>query len=140
MEYELDKLCSRCGHYKPLAEFYRHERDGLASWCKACSKEYYLILKARGYFREYYQRTEVKAKRASVIKKYRKHPHTRLPRQAGCKARYLVGIGTIEKQPCVVCGNPNAEMHHPNYNESGIVVFLCKEHHQELHKREVSNV
>ena len=138
MNYNLDKLCTRCQEYKSIGEFYTHKRDGYSSWCKDCSREYYHILKDQGYFREYYQRPDVKRKRAKVIAKYEKHPYTKQPRQARRRARYLVDIGVIEMQPCVVCGNTNAELHHPDYNESGIVVFLCRNHHQELHKKEGS--
>ena len=36
------KVCTRCGKWHPLSEFYRNISlsDGLTSWCKDCTKEY----------------------------------------------------------------------------------------------------
>jgi 5-methylcytosine-specific restriction endonuclease McrA len=36
------KICSKCGRDKPRAEFYERSRakDGLAVWCKPCTKTY----------------------------------------------------------------------------------------------------
>lgn len=135
----LSKVCSRCMQEKPISEFYAHKRDGHTYWCKVCSHNYYLELKERGYFKEYSQRPNVKVMRANVKGKYRTHPYTKQPDLARCRAYRLVNRGLIERQPCVVCGDTNAEMHHPNYNEPGIVVFLCEKHHQELHKKEAQN-
>lgn len=37
-----DKTCRRCGDAKPADGFYRSKvnRDGLSSYCRACSKAY----------------------------------------------------------------------------------------------------
>lgn len=49
-----DKRCPRCSKSKPLIEFNRNRssRDGLARWCKACSKAYKLEYRARPAVRE----------------------------------------------------------------------------------------
>ena len=33
------------------------------------------------------------------------------------------------------CGNTKTEAHHPDYNQPLEVIWLCKKHHKELHKR-----
>lgn len=40
--------------------------------------------------------------------------------------------GKIEKMPCK-CGNPNTEMHHPDYTQPLKVEWLCRDCHLELH-------
>jgi hypothetical protein len=36
------KVCTRCHKRRKVEGFYRdkHTKDGLASWCKACTREY----------------------------------------------------------------------------------------------------
>ena len=40
------KMCHRCSQDKPTTEFYKavRNKDGLHSYCKTCTKEYYLSL------------------------------------------------------------------------------------------------
>lgn len=42
--------------------------------------------------------------------------------------------GLIEQTPCIVCGDPNSEMHHPDYNRPLYVQWLCRPCHLDLHK------
>ncbi|HDY67408.1 MAG TPA: hypothetical protein ENH85_06440 [Candidatus Scalindua sp.] len=42
---------------------------------------------------------------------------------------------TLERQPCEVCGEENAEAHHYNYDHPLNINWLCKEHHGMEHKR-----
>ena len=36
------KTCTRCKKRRKVAEFYKDksQKDGLSSWCKACTKDY----------------------------------------------------------------------------------------------------
>lgn len=36
---EASYTCQKCGTGKPSSEFYKHKRDGVQPWCKACFKE-----------------------------------------------------------------------------------------------------
>lgn len=49
--------------------------------------------------------------------------------------RYHVRIGNIRKLPCEYddCSDANTEAHHPDYDKSLEVVWLCRPHHQMLH-------
>lgn len=42
--------------------------------------------------------------------------------------------GLLQRHPCEVCGNEEAEGHHPDYSAHLSVVWLCVKHHSQLHK------
>lgn len=48
---------------------------------------------------------------------------------------YHVGQGHVEKQPCYVCGDNDAEAHHEDYGKPLDIQWLCKNHHNELHRK-----
>jgi hypothetical protein len=50
-------------------------------------------------------------------------------------ARYIASYRITEKQPCSICGAPKAEKHHKNYDAPLDVVWLCRKHHKEQHKK-----
>lgn len=41
--------------------------------------------------------------------------------------------GKLTKLPCLVCGDPKSEGHHPDYSQPLDVVWLCNEHHRAAH-------
>jgi hypothetical protein len=42
--------------------------------------------------------------------------------------------GQLKRQPCVVCGRENGDVHHFDYERPLDVTFLCQRHHNELHR------
>lgn len=46
-----------------------------------------------------------------------------------------VSRGEIKKLPCSVCGSNKSEAHHLDYSDPMLLEWLCREHHQEWHKR-----
>ena len=44
--------------------------------------------------------------------------------------------GLIERGPCEVCGKPETDGHHPDYDRPMFVRWLCRLHHRQLHARE----
>ena|ERR1035441_6494427 len=40
----------------------------------------------------------------------------------------------IKKQPCVICGDENSQMHHKDYNKPLDITWLCRDDHLSLHK------
>jgi len=46
-----------------------------------------------------------------------------------------VRCGKIKRLPCEVCGNPKTEAHHEDYSKPYDVHWLCRKHHNEIHKR-----
>ena len=46
-----------------------------------------------------------------------------------------LSTGFIEKKPCKVCGDKKVDMHHEDYTKPLDVVFLCRVHHTEVHRK-----
>jgi hypothetical protein len=74
---------------------------------------------------------------AAVMREWRKtHSITKAQKIKG-SARSLAKVykrsGLIESQPCVWCTAPDAEMHHPDYSQPLLVVFLCRACHLDYH-------
>lgn len=49
------------------------------------------------------------------------------------KVRDAVKNGKLLKTPCEVCGKQESEAHHPDYSKPLSVVWLCRQHHLEIH-------
>ena len=138
------RLCRRCKQEKPAEEF----RDPY--WCIGCRREwhreynktpsrraynrrYYEKLKKRGYFKEYARRPEVKQKRANQVQEQMKNPELRIKHLARWTARRAKREGKIIEQPCAQCGASPTHAHHPDYNKSLLIVWLCGQCHRQLH-------
>jgi hypothetical protein len=49
------------------------------------------------------------------------------------KVKYAIKTGKLTKLPCVKCGATDVDAHHPDYSQPLSVVWLCKQHHRDLH-------
>lgn len=47
--------------------------------------------------------------------------------------------GKIIKEPCIICGDINSQMHHPDYNKPLLVEWYCRKHHLKLHRDVIRN-
>jgi hypothetical protein len=45
--------------------------------------------------------------------------------------------GTLRREPCVICGDPKSEAHHPDgdYSRPLTVEWRCRVHHRAAHRR-----
>jgi len=72
------------------------------------------------------------------MREYRKThkltPEQRLRDNARSYAGAYKRRGKIAQKPCETCGSDNSQMHHPDYSKPLLVVWLCREHHMELHR------
>jgi len=77
-----------------------------------------------------------KACHARAMREFRAvHEPTPEQRQRSNVRSYLhvyVKRGKVKKQPCLVCGCPEVEAHHDDYNQPLKVVWLCRPHHVQL--------
>lgn len=143
------KLCTNCGETKLLSEFNRKTstRDGLQRQCRACNKDYLSLWRKENTERCREYRRQPHAIESK--KRWSKTPEGRLSAAKGMakyiesnsekkKARVLVHSavlsGRIQKLPCVVCGDFQSEGHHADYSLPLAVTWLCKAHHEQLHK------
>lgn len=76
-------------------------------------------------------RGKTRLKREAVERSRRRHPERESARRAVHSA---VRRGDLVKAPCH-CGEIKVEGHHPNYSKPLEVIWLCRQHHAELHRR-----
>lgn len=97
--------CSKCG--EPLEK----NRIGKQSYCKKCHNQY-INDNRHLYFisPEQYKKIKVRA-------------YTKLYMQRH----------EIVREPCFICGNPDTENHHEDYDKPKEIVWLCRKHHYEHH-------
>ncbi len=80
-------------------------------------------------------------KRKSNVRNYRTNKRRRIKARldhperymARCIAANLMRKGIIVKENCLICDCYEVEKHHPDYDYPEIVMFLCREHHTDLH-------
>lgn len=71
------------------------------------------------------QVTRQKAWRLTHPEKYLAHLYVEAAKRTG----FLTPL------PCEICGCEKAEAHHPDYTRPGLVQWLCRGHHNQLHAR-----
>lgn len=147
------KKCFRCENEKPLNEFYKHPQmpDGHLNKCKECNKkdvrenrakrrEYYNAYdRLRSYSEERKSQKRIRESRPEVKEKIRKQKQKYKPDDRRKLANTAVGNairdGRLIKLPCWICGSmDNIEAHHPDYDSPLDVVWLCTEHHAQIHR------
>jgi hypothetical protein len=146
------KICKKCLKELPLSLFYKHKamKDGLLSFCIECVKSRVKVhrdanLEQVKQYDRLRGRTE---KRKQKVKEYGKKNAKKLAEysyewrkrnlmkaRAHCKVARAIRKGILNKQCCKICSNEKVEAHHPNYNEPLNVVWLCRQHHAELHRK-----
>lgn len=156
LEIGMQKTCFKCGIEKPIKEFYKHPRmkDGHLNKCKECTKldvsnrrhnpeSRHMVL---AYDRERGRSLQRKQKQAERCRKNRRSKSNveaqkrwrdanLEKRSTHLKVRRAILSGKIVKTPCVVCGNPKSEGHHEDYSKPLEVIWLCREHHAEVHRK-----
>lgn len=146
------KHCKVCGELKPLMDYYKHPgmADGHLGKCKECHKAF--IRKNREENVERYREhdrnrsnesTRLSARKAYLTTEAGKAASSRakLKHRSGnpvrvkamAAVRRAVINGKLAKLPCWCCGKEEVEGHHPAYSMPLDVIWLCTEHHDELH-------
>lgn len=106
-----------CGIEKPVAEFSKYKSGNPFCNCKKC--EHLLDKKRPGYY--------ACKKRSKLQQKPKRKIHKRI--------YDLIKFGSIKRCPCVLCGSEiNIEAHHNDYAKPLEITWLCRNHHQWLHK------
>lgn len=80
---------------------------------------------------------EYKNRRAEQARARVKNPVERPKHEARWAAYRAIRAGTIEREPCQICGTTNrVEAHHDDYSKPLEVRWLCRAHHREFHTRQ----
>lgn len=115
-------------------------------WAKANriahGNTYYLNNKERALLlaKKQYQRiksnpelfAKLKERRGKALKKWLlNHPEKH---KAHVKVYLALKKGTLKRLNCKVCERSETEAHHPDYTKPLDVVWLCREHHKDIHR------
>lgn len=147
------KKCFKCGHEKPLGDFYKHKAmaDGYLGKCKECTKadvtQYRLanIETVRAYdrsrgnlphrveARQQYRQTEQgkEAVKSGSMAYLSRNPGKRT---AHTKVGNAVRDGRISREPCEWCGTSPSQAHHFDYTKPLEITWLCVKCHNTVHK------
>lgn len=140
------KFCKRCEIEKVESAFYSKD-----STCKECRKA---IVKANrvmnlDYYREYDRKRGDEPHRVAARATYAGTKTGKLAADAAKRrweqinaeakgAATAIGNairgGKLQKEPCFICGNPEAEAHHSAYDLPLHVTWLCDTHHKQVHR------
>lgn len=101
-------LCPKCGNKKP----YKY------SYCQRCSTKWLRIWRRNN-------------KNYRLLSKEEKKRHI-----ARAYTQSYIKTGKLTPQPCRECGNPITQPHHIDYNKPLEIVWLCRQHHIEHHRKE----
>ena len=136
------KQCKKCLQTLKFTEFYKHSKmlDGYLSFCKSCVKIRVKIHrnnnleKVRNYDRERAKLPHRKKASVKITQLYRgKYPERY---KANNALNNAIRDGLILKLPCFVCGDSKTVGHHPDYDRSLDVIWLCQKHHAEIHLKD----
>lgn len=81
---------------------------------------------------EYTQTESYKIAHLKANQKYRQNDKTKYTSNGVFSA--AIRDGLLFREPCLICGNSEAQGHHFDYRFPLNVVWLCDEHHKHAHK------
>ena len=117
------KICGKCKQEKPVSEFYKSARDGYRSRCIPCHKEDRKIYAQTGYYSRYQR-------------KYNKRPEGRRKSVVRWFTNQKKRSRKIQSEPCAYCGCEQSQVHHLDYAQPLLILWLCIKCHNELHLKE----
>lgn len=149
------KKCSKCKVEKDSSEFYRCRRnkDGRQGRCIECDRkrvnEWRKKNKERIYDYNRKYRTDhpdavIKWKERRNIRDANTKPWVDYRRnnpekyKAKRKVYYALRKGIMTKRPCQICGSiNNIHAHHEDYSKPLSVIWLCPQHHKDIHRGKI---
>lgn len=142
--------CKNCDVLKPTTEFYIDGRSGkIRNPCKDCLNARHRALastdKAKAAKKAYRKANQERQNEHN--RKYRQVHGDRVAayreiwnndnpekRKAHRKVWNALKTGAMKKNPCEVCGSAYVHAHHPDYEKPLEVLWLCPEHHADVHR------
>ncbi|GAH93137.1 unnamed protein product, partial [marine sediment metagenome] len=82
--------------------------------------------------KKYSQTINGKLSSQKRVKKYRNDNPEK--KKAHSFINNLLQNSNFTRDICSICGKPNAEFHHENYELPNFGYWFCKKHHKEIHR------
>lgn len=125
------KVCNRCKEEKSVAHFYKSRSNVQTrrAVCRECISKAYNKETAR---LQNIKRRDSGKNGETMKRMTAKYPEKFIARH---KLVYAVKMGRIKKLPCDECGDNKSEAHHPDYSKPLEVIWLCRKHHAEKHRK-----
>ena len=144
------KFCTVCNTYKLLESFSKHSdgcKQGLRSQCKSCCADKNKIwydekVKDPDFIEKQRQKYSVQNLKRDQKTEYNSEKYLRYKEKnkdrliARDKVHKAIDAGKIFKKPCEKCGNIKSEAHHEDYTKPLDVIWLCRIHHAEIHRKQ----
>lgn len=149
------KRCRLCQEVKDLGSFTAHKAtaDRISSECRSCQRETSAAWRKKNVEHKRIQDAEYRSNPA-VIERHRishlrykaANPEVLKVNRDAWKQRNkhkiaahtaignAVAAGKVTRLPCW-CGNPKSEGHHEDYTKPLEVIWLCRKHHAEAHRK-----
>jgi len=106
------RKCRECDELKELELFYRHKDKPLGRdyVCKPCGRVY----KSNKGFNS----KKIYGEKALAVR----------------MVRSAIDSGKLIRQPCEICGDAKSHGHHEDYSKPLDVIWLCPQHHMDVHR------
>jgi len=139
------KKCHACGQTLSVSNFYNNKSrcDGLHSECKECHKAW-----RKSHYRNNTAETIASNDRwrslhPEIVRAYNRKTSKKrnaLLSELGIRGVYMkvsraIKAGILEPEPCKICGAIDVQAHHEDYSKPLDVVWFCRKHHAEHHKK-----
>lgn len=101
--------------------------------CGACQKCKHKIYQRSWYRKNQRSYADPERRREYEMGRYHGDPEYRLRKKARNAISIRLKRGTMTRGDCAMCGLPDAQAHHNDYERPLDVVWLCEEHHTVIH-------
>jgi hypothetical protein len=133
------KECIRAARREYVAEHHEEVNASLRAWHQGNREK--AVARLRDYWAENAERLREQkrehyaANRERILEDTRKYAE-RNPQKmdARMKMRSAIKTGKLVREPCLFCDDPTAEGHHHDYSKPLEVTWLCKRHHELIHR------
>lgn len=156
----MTQVCRKCGIEKDYSEYHRERRvkRGITAQCKTCrhitsdrwrrAHPMNIALTNRKHYYTHweYRRAESKRYRAedpnsqAILKEQNRRYKLNNPEKTRVRRLVYKAVksGRLKRLPCGICGNTKSEAHHADYTQPFLIEWLCRKHHMELHRTELT--
>ena len=134
----IDKICPVCGEVFTIPARYMNTKQRRGIVCsRKCARHNGGIATA-GLDKHGINNPNWKGGVSDNNYHYKKLQVERYPERIRAReaALYAIKSGSLQKQPCIVCGEEDVQAHHSDYSQPLEITWLCRKHHRQLHDKE----